>query len=381
MHPQHPFGRYPYRPNPPPPKYVGPLWAAPLQAPPTPYRTPPAKKSGGGCLATLLVGALLLVGVPFAILVGVVLLIASAPSKPEAIRPNAPAEDESAPLDPQTHTPLPAGSVRIPTPRRIEVADDGSGWDGYCGADEPFRPGNPELREAYTKAAFGVGTAKRMRGRVAIVHLLIASRRLSWTMGKARDRERSSLLAARFVEEQAKRHGVTDLEAVPMAWVLPTDFELPELSIDSSSRVDVDSSRKLVKGALTASERTLGATMAGVVAALHADGYAEVAFLLHFPVKTGGRDFAYAVPNGISEVDVAVMFEENLLRLGSRSAHETMHLFGADDLYPLSHLDPADSTDIMRAGCSGLGVQSVQDMTAYSIGWKTTKPKRAYPVR
>jgi hypothetical protein len=26
-------------------------------------------------------------------------------------------------------------------------------------------------------------------------------------------------------------------------------------------------------------------------------------------------------------------------------------------------------------------VQSVQDMTAYSIGWKTTKPKRAYPVR
>ena len=148
--------------------------------------------------------------------------------------------------------------------------------------------------------------------------------------------------------------------------------------LDSKSRLSNAASKDLVRSALTASESTLGESMRAVAADLKKEGYAEVAFLLHVPrVAQSARDFAYSSPL-YSDVDVAVVFDEKLDRLGYTTTHETMHLFGADDLYPLSQFDPGDAGDVMRASCLGYGGMRVQEMSAWAIGWRDVRPDRVY---
>jgi hypothetical protein len=72
------------------------------------------------------------------------------------------------------------------------------------------------------------------------------------------------------------------------------------------------------------------------------------------------------------------VFDERLDRLGYTTAHETMHLFGADDLYPLSKFDPHDAGDVMRASCLGYGGIRVNEMSAWAIGWTPNRPDRVY---
>jgi hypothetical protein len=150
------------------------------------------------------------------------------------------------------------------------------------------------------------------------------------------------------------------------------------LSLDSKHRVTTASSKELVKDALVASEASLGGSMRSVAAALNKEGYSQVAFLLHVPrTEASARDFAYSSPS-YSDIDVAIVFDVTLDRLGYVVAHETMHLFGADDLYPLATFDPGDKGDLMRASCRGYGGISIQDMSAYAIGWRSNRPIRNY---
>ncbi len=182
---------------------------------------------------------------------------------------------------------------------------------------------------------------------------------------------------ARFFREQSARHGVVDLEYTPIAWTLSTTLVLPELAVDEHAKLSYAASRRLVGAALKASEGSLGATLQATASALRKDGFAEVAFLLHLPRSVGARDFAYPA-YGSSEVDVAVVFDAGLSDLGFVGAHEALHLFGSDDLYPLDRFDEADDTDIMRDRCAALGGSSVRDMTAYAVGWRKERPRRAY---
>jgi len=301
----------------------------------------------------------------------------------------SPEDDGTTKSDPHTPAerndrfdPLDAGSDAapgIPQVRAIDKKDIDRRADfvwktDHC-SDEPLVKGNPELRKNYELAYRNQGTAKRLRGKVAAVHLLLLSPGHSWTVGTSRDAKTAAALTGRFFEAQAKLHGVVDLEYTPMAWTVPTTFVVPDIGVDSQRRVQTP--RQLVHDALKATERTLGLTMSSVAASLKKEGFAEVAFFLHLPVETDARDFAYPAPS-LSNVDVAVVFHAALDWLGPVVAHEATHLFGADDLYPLDVFDEEDQGDLMRQTCRGFGTLRVRDMSAFAVGWRQDRPKRGY---
>jgi hypothetical protein len=202
-----------------------------------------------------------------------------------------------------------------------------------------------------------------------------------WTMRQSSDVDRAALLAAHFFGDQAIASGVTDLEYVPMTWSLTTDFVPPRLAPDETNKLSGSSSRDLVSDALRASEASIGQTTDAVAKKLQSEGYTEVAFLLHLPVKSSAREFAYPAPLH-GHVDVAVVFAHaDLGALAFSTTHEALHLFGADDIYPIVLRDEDDEHDIMRDYCRGFGNARIGGMTAYAIGWTPTPPARPYVIR
>jgi hypothetical protein len=112
-------------------------------------------------------------------------------------------------------------------------------------------------------------------------------------------------------------------------------------------------------------------------------GYDQVAFLIYFPVKTEARDFAYsAYRSNADEAEAAFLFAPATItdfgHFAVTVTHEGLHLFGADDLYRLQNLDKTDVHDIMGEYCTGFRQATINDATAYSIGWSDTPPARPY---
>jgi len=234
--------------------------------------------------------------------------------------------------------------------------------------------GNPERRDSYDLSTLNVGTARRMRGKVAVVHLLLSSPSLTWTVKTKAAADGSALLAARFFTEQAKLRGVADLEYTPVAWMVPTNLELESVTVDDTARVS--DARTMVHAAIAAAETSFGQTFVQIARNLRKDeGAAEVAFLIHLPIA-GAREFAYPAPY-LGETDVGIVFDAEPEQMGYTAAHEIAHLFGADDLYNLAPYATADAADLMRMNCP-LSFVSVKDMTAYAIGWENERPARPY---
>jgi hypothetical protein len=150
----------------------------------------------------------------------------------------------------------------------------------------------------------------------------------------------------------------------------------PTIKVDAKKRVTPESARALVDEVSWELQQVLGTALEDTARHIKREGYAEVAFVVHFPFASGSREFAYPVP--LADVDLAFVFEEPLDFLGTVTAHEELHLFGADDLYPLDVYDPGDADDVMRAACRGFSAMNVGDMTAYAIGWRPTPPARGY---
>ncbi len=324
-----------------------------------------------GCLYLVVLALAVLVGLPAAVLLAMAGHLRQDESTPRA------ANDDDEPLDAGAFA-TPHVPERAPVdPSRFDApAERAFGLSELC-SDTPYPPGHPERRARYDLDYRGLGSAKRLRGAVAVVHVRLASPTLTWTRGGARDVDRSALMTARFVRASSEAHGVSDLTYTPIAWTLPTSFVLPKLLGDPAKRLSDASARDLVRGALRASEAALGGTLSTIATSLRKDGFTEVAFLLHLPADADARDFAFPATSP-SEVDVAVVFQSSLEDLGYVTAHEAMHLFGADDLYPLDVFDAGDARDIMRARCRGLSGLRVGDMTAYAIGWRKDRPKRTY---
>ncbi len=321
-------------------------------------------------LLVLFVGGFMLVGLVVVVLVRDAVI---------AVDTTTPPTTTAAP----TVVPTATGTSGIPARTAVNPAlfDRSARFDyATMGCVAPkFIP--EEARTYYSLYYRGHGTAHYLRGKVALVHLRVMSPSVTWTLGAAADVDRSALLAGHFFEDQAKIYGVSDLDYVPMTWSLTTDFVPPPLVPDSTGKISSKASRDLVAQALRASEASLGLTMDAIATKLQGEGYAEVAFLLHLPVKSIAREFAFPAPLR-GNVDVAVVFAHpDLAHLGYTTTHESLHLFGADDIYPITLHDADDQHDIMRDYCVGFGNARIGAMTAYAIGWTKAPPSRPYSIR
>jgi hypothetical protein len=324
-------------------------------------------------LLVLFAGGLMLMFLAVAIAIGVGSSSSSAGTGPTTTSPVATAEPTAIPTG---QTGLPARTAVDPT-----LFDSTARRDYVMnGCLEP-KVEPSEARGYYSLYYRGHGTARRLRGKVALVHMRIMSPFAVWTMRQSADVDRAALLAAQFFKDQAASFGLTDLDYVPMTWSLSTDYVPPTLAPDETNKLSNAASRDLVANALQASETSIGQTAEAIATKLKTEGYDEVAFLLHLPMKSSAREFAFPAPLH-GEVDVAVVFAHpDLGNLAFSTTHEALHLFGADDIYPISRRSEDDEHDMMRDYCRGFGDARIGAMTAYAIGWTDTPPERPYLIR
>lgn len=241
------------------------------------------------------------------------------------------------------------------------------------------------VRPAYT-AGRAYGSARRLRGRVALVSLRVGGGAEAWRGQLGADHQIAGELAAKFFRERSREFAISDLEIehLPMA-LESVAFLMPDLKVDDRNRLLPgvpeairDQTRETVKAAL-------GATLERLVADYRRKGYDEVAFIVSLPTGGGPRDCAIMAWPGFQDegfVEMAVLFVARR-SLGENAfifAHEGLHLFGADDLYAIRPRDARDGDDVMGVYCTHVIPATVGDATAWAIGWRDEKPTRAYQL-
>jgi hypothetical protein len=350
------------------PRYVGPQWAAPGP----PRQLQPTKKKGSGCLVAVLVvvfgipAALLMIGVVVALFVGT-----------DDTTTTTNVEDDKPITLPDTHALTP-----IPNDKKATAEEEHAWESGYCG---DF---SKERDRAEYFATRNEGSAKVLRGKVALLNIHMFSPTLKWTRTSDSDATQAALLAQRFVLEEAARYKVTDLQFDVIPWSLNTTLDLPGLNTNTADLLTVDTMRFIRDSSRQAVEVALGTHLESVVSDLRKSGYEQIGFIIYFPVTTEARDFAFMAYNTQPKDDPELGFiftpvgKSAATEFGHLSvtvAHEAMHLFGADDLYRIQHIDKTDTHDLMGEYCSGYKQATLLDATAYAIGWINTPPPRPYP--
>ncbi|MEO8800765.1 MAG: hypothetical protein ABI551_22940 [Polyangiaceae bacterium] len=342
-------------------------WAAPGQMRPLPSRKP---SSGLGVVAILV---LVFVGLPVLfVVIGVGVALALAVSQSGASTTTT--EQEQPITLPDTHALTPITTKG--------TATEEAAWEsGYCGDFSKERDHDDYV------ATRNEGSAKVLRGKVAIVNIHLTSPSLKWTKLADSDATQAAQLAQRFLAAEAARYKVTDLRLDVIPWSLNTALDLPGLATGSNDLLTVDTMRFIRDSSRLAVETALGAHLESVVADLRRDGYAQVGFIIYLPVTTQARDFAFMAYNTQPPDDPELGFiftpiGRNLTtefgHLSVTTAHEALHLFGADDLYRIRRLDKTDAHDVMGEYCTGFKQATLLDATAYSVGWTSTAPKRPY---
>lgn len=353
------------------PRYVGPQWAAPGPQ----RRLPPKKKSGAGTV--ILVLLFVFVGIPtlFVVLgIGIAVVAAIANGGDES----GTTTEQDQPVNlPDTHALTPIQSTA-----KQNATEDRAWEGGFCGDFSKERD-----RDQYF-ATRNEGSAKVLRGKVAILNIHLTSPSLRWTKTADIDATEAEQLAQRFILQEAARYKIPNLQFDVIPWALTTALELPGLATNSNDLLDVDTMRSIRDSSRLQVETALGTHLESVVSDLRKSGYAEVGFIIYFPVSTEARDFAFMAYNtqppddpelGFIFTPIGKNLSTEFGHLSVTIAHEALHLFGADDLYRIRGLDKADQHDVMGEYCSGFKQATLLDATAYSVGWIATPPKRPYP--
>lgn len=232
------------------------------------------------------------------------------------------------------------------------------------------------------QAARNSGSARKLRGRVVVLHLRLDAPGVAWSKPTELKVEQAALGAQRFWLEQAGRFHVSDLSVDMVPWTLRATAHLPPVVPDRSQKLDNETQQRVRTETRKAAEAALGETLESVVKRYRKDGYDEVGFVVYYPLATTARPFAWFAVRGDGAIfpDVGYVFAEkpDLATLSVTVAHEGLHLFGADDLYRVRPPDAADRRDLMNDFCKGYRETTLGETTAYAIGWLAAPPKRSY---
>lgn len=226
---------------------------------------------------------------------------------------------------------------------------------------------------AYTAEYRGIGSAKHLRGKVAVLEIRLASAAAeAWTGADVRRASEDASAARSFVLSEAARYGIHDLAIEIFPWTVETELPQVKVQTDELGRPLDDAA---VDVAYAHVKRATGVSIPQAVASLKQDGWSEVAVMLRLPTREIRRE--YAEPAREDGIDIAVV------QLGQQPgtyAHELLHLFGAADLYRIASVDPRDDDDVMGGACGGRAWtrSRIGDATAWAVGWRAKPPDRTY---
>jgi len=358
-----PAGQAPYD-----PRYVGPQWAAP-----GPYRQAPVpgarpnSGTGTGCLiAALVIGAVLFlfVGLPLI----VVLLTAGVEGTAD--------RDDDRDVGPTT-------GVTTGLPEKDLGTTETAGVKKARATGTCSEVSNERWGTTY-EARRDDGSAPRLRGKVAILHVRLGGGSSAWPKSLQSRVDEAAIAQGAFYRQEARARGIP-LEVDMFPWSLPdAPINMPSLVIDSHQSLDLATQKLLRVRAREGIQASVAEPLEKVVADFKKRGYDSVAILTYFPQQTQARNFAWYASSGdpAGDPEIAILFprKDELTHLSVTVAHEGLHLFGAYDLYRLRKVGEDDRHDIMGEYCTGLKQARVGDATAYGIGWTDDKPARPYAI-
>lgn len=280
---------------------------------------------------------------------------------------------EGADLEPLPDQPIgPKGIPPLVPLDPSRISRNGKGLLTKGGCEDTAVPAEERDHAAYERGLGG--SARKLRGRVAVLDLRIASpSHEPWTKHLLTSADDVALGARAFLLEQAAARGIHDLSLDIVPWFVTAT--LPELKIQVDTRARVTHGGELRPLVLASVERATGVSIATVTRALEGRGYAEVAVMITLPTR-GFREWAEPATQG--GVDMAFLALPETFTGQLTYAHELLHLVGADDLYRLEKIDPRDALDLMSSQACTVGSTTVGEATAYAIGWLPSAPPRVY---
>lgn len=235
-------------------------------------------------------------------------------------------------------------------------------------------------REVY-RASPHIGPASELKGKVALIYIfLVDGEGDGWSL-----RDRAYVLdtwrlASDWLASAALRHGA-QLNFTRRVFLVDKDPRILRLRVgDFKNKFrNVDRVASLVAKQL--GYTSLLALSEAIKRQEHAD---QAMVILH--LARDGRSFASRCMHRCGgEGEFAVLLESARRKkwqsLQYAQAHESLHLFGADDLYNIRGAKYFEVRDIMNYPSSELQASTLEALTAWSVGLDAHRPNTPFKIK
>jgi len=226
-----------------------------------------------------------------------------------------------------------------------------------------------------------VGPAAELRGKIALIYIFVVDGGSnSWSLRDRSYVQQSWGTAQAWLQQKARRYG-SQVSFSQRLFLVDKNPFIKRLRIG-----DVSNHFKNVDQVVALLARQLGyPDMLTLTERIRRQEHADQAMvMLH--LARDGRSFASRCMHRCSNLGEFVVLLESARRkkwqsLQYAQAHESLHLFGADDLYNIRKAKYYDVRDIMNYPSSQLQVSTLQALTAWSVGLTTQKPKTPFKIK
>lgn len=226
-----------------------------------------------------------------------------------------------------------------------------------------------------------VGPAAVLKGRIALIYIfLVDGGGQSWSL---RDRgyvQHTWQTAQAWLQQKARHYG-RQVRFSQRLFLVDKNPLIKRLRIG-----DVSSKFKNVDQVVSLIARQLGFhDLLTLTEQIRRQEHADQAMVfLH--LARDGRSFASRCMRQCSGLGEFVVLLESARRKRWQSlqyvqAHESLHLFGADDLYNIKKAKYYDVRDIMNYPSSQLQASTLEALTAWAVGLSPDKPKTPFKIK
>lgn len=241
------------------------------------------------------------------------------------------------------------------------------------------------------------GPAKILKGKVFVAYVFVDDGiKTRWSEKNIQKTKTVLNYVQTWQKQEAERYQINNLEFINKAFMIQRNPNLKALAT-----ISYKSNRQQIEGLVDVMIKHLGAK--DVKSFLNKEmqkvGANQGVIFFHsnferrsFARRCGYTHMRVSYINGVKKTeyqsrchDEYVMLMEKIKRnrwdkLHYVQAHESLHLFGADDLYNIESASSFATTDIMNFQSRYLKDSEISPVTAFAIGWRNGKPKTPFKI-
>jgi len=237
-----------------------------------------------------------------------------------------------------------------------------------------------ELRSYYQASPY-VGPASSLQGKVVVIYVFLTDGALqSWSIRKRDFVMKNWRFAQNWIQKNAERYS-TDLSFSHRLFIIDKNPYIKRLKVADfdGNFVNADTVASLVAENFGHKD-----IMSFTSEIKQQEGADQAMLLLH--LARDGRSFASrCMYRCQSDAEYVFLMERPNAKfwqsMSYAQAHESLHLFGADDLYNIQDAKYYAVRDIMNYPSSILDASTMDEITAYAIGITDKKPKAPFAIR